>query len=77
MLDYESLVCPHCGASTMVTERPQVNGKDGSMLFPYEVVLTCTSEHKQLDIADWQNDIIPKETRNTTNGIRRVKKFVD
>ena len=37
----------------MIEERPQVNGRDGSMIFPYEVVLTCTSEHKQLDIADW------------------------
>ena len=57
----------------MIEERPQVNGKDGSMLFPYEVVLTCTSEHRQLDIADWNNKIIQKEV----NGNRRPKKILD
>jgi len=54
----------------MVEERPQVNGKDGSMLFPYEVVLTCTSEHRQLDIADYNNNLIIKNK----NGNRRPKR---
>lgn len=54
----------------MVEERPQVNGKDGSMLFPYEVVLTCTSEHRQLDIADYNDNIIIKNK----NGNRRPKR---
>ena len=54
----------------MVEERPQVNGKDGSMLFPYEVVLTCTSEHKQLDITDWNNNTIIKRE----DGNRRPKR---
>tara|TARA_R100000655_G_scaffold28309_1_gene57477 strand:+ start:1891 stop:2121 length:231 start_codon:yes stop_codon:yes gene_type:complete len=73
MLDYESLNCPYCGSPTMVEERPQVNGKDGSMLFPYEVVLTCTSEHRQLDIADYNDKITQKEV----NGYRRPKKILD
>ena len=39
----------------MITERPQINGKDGSMMYPYEIVLTCTGDHKdkQLDSADY------------------------
>jgi len=57
----------------MVEERPQVNGKDGGMLFPYEVVLTCTSEHKQLDISDWSNKTIQKEV----NGNKRPKRILD
>ena len=73
MLDYESLNCPYCGSSTRVEERPQVNGKDGGMLFPYEVVLTCTSEHKQLDIADWSDKKIQRET----NDNRRPKRILD
>ena len=57
----------------MVEERPQINGKDGSMLFPYEVVLTCTGEHRQLDIADYNDKITQKEV----NGYRRPKKILD
>jgi len=57
----------------MVEERPQVNGKDGSMLFPYEVVLTCTSEHKQLDISDWHESNF-KQIKEYTNGNRGIKR---
>ncbi len=57
----------------MIEERPQVNGRDGSMIFPYEVVLTCTSEHKQLDISDWSDKTIQKEV----NGNKRPKRILD
>ena len=57
----------------MIEDRPQVNGRDGSMLFPYEVVLTCTSEHKQLDISDWSDKTIQKEV----NGNKRPKRILD
>ena len=57
----------------MIEERPQVNGRDGSMIFPYEVVLTCTSEHKQLDISDWSDKTIQKEV----NGNKRPKRSLD
>ena len=57
----------------MIEERPQVNGRDGSMIFPYEAVLTCTSEHKQLDISDWSDKTIQKEV----NGNKRPKRILD
>ena len=57
----------------MIEERPQVNGRDGSMIFPYEVVLTCTSEHKQIDISDLRDKTIQKEV----NGNKRPKRILD
>ena len=76
MLDHTK--CPYCNSPTFITERPQVNGEDGSMLFPHEIVLTCSGEHKNLDIADWQEKEYKEKPKNKViNGIRRFKKFLD
>ena len=60
----------------MITERPQINGKDGSMLLPYEVVLTCTGTHKNLDIADWQENKSQKLKNKVSHDNRRTKRIL-